>query len=366
MQQRTASCQATQATLLASTDPTTTLPSSIPAFGAEFDDFLTSLGSFSGLETPAYDFLSMPGCVDSVSNTTDTKDAAAFLHEENSSVTDDASSDMQTLIDSHTLPGSRQSISGHVENVPALWPNTPCYCLVTALGLLKQLFPDASKAWNQPRERQTSVSDAEHPFPTIQSVISQNERIVEAMESILQCPCSQQDGYLLTVLSLILFKILDWYIVAGRAAPTVTTTSACYDGYSKLHISPPGNPCWETRSSSSSSSSQFAAGSLCVDGEDFGRLAAQMVLSELHRAQRLVNKLSARFKGYGMGGAAAGVGTAAAAAAAAVPTIDGIDMLCDGKGTWPFSMTMFDQLEADLRKRLRTVSVVIVDMIRRI
>lgn len=358
MQQYPTPCQDTLPNLLTSTDPTTALPSSLAAFSAEFDDFLTSLGSFPGLEMPTYDFLSLPSCVDSVSNTTDTSDTAAFIPEEDSSVTDDACSDMQTLIDPHTLPSSRQSTTGHVENVSALSPDTPCCCLVTVLGFLGELSPNAPKAYNQPWEQQTSVSDAEPPIPTIQSVIAQNERIVEAMDSILQCSCSQQDGYLLTVLSLVLFKILDWYTVAGRAAPTMTNTAPCYESYNKLHRSPPHNPCCDMQKWSRSSSSQFAAGSLCVDGEDSGRVAAQMVLSELHRAQRLVNKLSARFKGYGISGAAE----------VAVPsngTIDGVDMLCEGKGTWPFSTTMFDQLEVDLRKRLRTVSVVIVDLIRR-
>ena len=93
-------------------------------------------------------------------------------------------------------------------------------------------------------------------------------------------------------------------------------------------------------------------------------MAAQMVLSELHRAQRLVNKLSARFKGHETGRAAGGLEVAAA-----VPpnsATDSIDMLCDGNGTWPLSATVFDQLEADLRRRLRTVSLVTVDMIRRV
>ena len=363
MQQHTTPCQDTLPNLLASADPTTALPSSLTALSAEFDDFFTSLGSFPGLETPTYELLSLPTCVDSVDNTMDINDTVAHLHEENFSVADDASSDTQILTDSYTLCNSRQSITGHVEDVPALWHDTPCCCLITALGFLEKLGPNASKPYTQPCEQQTSVSDAEHPFPTIQTVIAQNERIVEAMDSILECPCSQQDGYLLTVLSLVLCKILDWYSAAGRAAPTVTTTVACFDSYNKLYISPPHNPCCDIQRLSRSSSSQFVADSLCIDGEDSGRVAAQMVLSELHRAQRLVNKLSARFKGHGTGREA---GRAEVAAAVPSNTTDGMDMLCDGKGTWPFSTTTFEQLEADLRRRLRTVSVVIVDMIRRV
>lgn len=191
-------------------------------------------------------------------------------------------------------------------------------------------------------------ADAGSPFPTIQSVIAENERIVKALDSILQCSCSQ-DGYLITVVSLVVFKVLDWYAAAGRAAPTVTTADSYIPHPFQI----------QTRSSS------HFADSLCSDGENYGensgRVAAQMVLSELHRAQRLVNELSARFKGQGTGGAEVEVG-----ASTNTPngTHNAIDMLCDGEGTWPFSTTMLDQLEANLRGRLRIVSLRIVDMIR--
>lgn len=360
-------CQDTRTNLLASTESTTALSPSLTAFNADFDDFFTSLGSFPALETPMYDLLSLPICVDSVTNPMDTNETAALWHEENFSIADDACSDMQISTDAHTLSDRRQSITGYVENVPAFGTDGPCCCLINALGFLEELSANALKANTQQCEQQqTSVSDAEPPSPTIQSVIAQNERIVEAMDSILQCACSQQDGYLLTVLSLILFKILDWYAAAGRASLTMTTTAACSDNYNKLYISPPPNPCCDVQRLSRSSSSQFVAGSLCVDGEDSGRVATQMVLSELHRAQRLVNKLSARFKNHGTGRAAEGVELAAAAPPNSSTTDGSIDMLCDGKGTWPFSTPMFDQLEADLRRRLRAVSSVIIDMTRRV
>lgn len=388
MQQHTTPNQEPLPNLLPPTEPTTALPSSLTAFSAEFDDFYTSLGSFPELETPTYDLLSLPNCLDSIGNTMDTNDTVALWHEENFSITDDTCSDMQISPDPHSLFNNRQSLTLPVDNFPSLGRDTPCCCLMTALGFLEETSPNASRASTQPceqqQQQQPSISDADPPFTTIQSVIAQNERIVEAMDAILQCPCSHQDGYLLTVLSLVLFKILDWYTAAGRAVPTVATatatgsTAGCYDTtYNKLYISAPHNPCCDIqRLSRSSSSSQFIAGSLCLDGEDSGRVAAQMVLSELHRAQRLVNKLSARFKGHGTGrgGGAAGGNEPVAAAAAAMPLLsngttsntDGMDVLCDGKGTWPFSSTMFDQLEADLRRRLRTVSLVIVDIIRQV
>lgn len=44
-------------------------------------------------------------------------------------------------------------------------------------------------------------------IPTIQAVIARNEAIIEAVSTMLQCSCSQ-DAYLLSVMSLIIFKVL--------------------------------------------------------------------------------------------------------------------------------------------------------------
>ena len=346
MQQHTTTYQDTLPNLVTSTDPTTAAASSLTSFSTELDDFLASLGSFPGLETPTQDIFSLPSSADSVSNTIDSSDTAAFVSEDSFSIPEDACADMQVLTNSHTFSHGGPPIAGHVGSGATFWMDSPCCCLITALGFLKDLSPKTSKGCAQAGVQISA--DAGSPFPTIQSVIAENERIVKALDSILQCPCSQ-DGYLITVVSLVVFKVLDWYAAAGRAAPTVTTADS--------YIS---HPCQiQTRSSS------HFAGSLCSDGENYGensgRVAAQMVLSELHRAQRLVNELSARFKGQGTGGARVEVG-----ASNSTPngTHNAIDMLCDGEGTWPFSTTMLDQLEANLRGRLRIVSLKIVDMIR--
>ena len=85
------------------------------------------------------------------------------------------------------------------------------------------------------------------------------------------------------------------------------------------------------QSSSPSSPSQFLARSLWVDGEDSARVALQMVLSELHPAQRVVNKLSTLFKRHGTGRAAEKVEVAPAIPPTS--SADDIDMLCNGKVT---------------------------------
>jgi hypothetical protein len=99
-------------------------------------------------------------------------------------------------------------------------------------------------------------------------------------------------------------------------------------------------------------------GNYCVAGQhqQQGRMAAQRVLSELHRVQRLVTALSERLEsvrvraagfsgvGFGLG---SGVGTVGAAR------------------TPPFSVPTLCLLEEDLRKRLRVLSSETIDVLRR-
>jgi hypothetical protein len=168
-------------------------------------------------------------------------------------------------------------------------------------------------------------------------VIAENEQTIEAISSMLQCPCSQ-DGYLLTIMSLIVFKALGWYAAAARETPEALVTD---DGQSSSK-SPPGHHGHPSCHSEQVLQFPVVVGSYHIDGEDQGRMAAQLVLSELYRVQRLVNQLSKRLK-----------------------AADGQDIGCDGDNTSPFSATMLNQLEADLRKRLRALSLEIVEMLRR-
>ncbi|KAL9045274.1 MAG: hypothetical protein Q9214_001660 [Letrouitia sp. 1 TL-2023] len=312
----------------------TVAPSSAVAFGAELDDFFSSLGFCPWLETSTHDILPTPSCVDALSNTRDSNSGAVFTSKNTFPTAEEAYSDIQTQPNPNARPDSRYSTTDSLESASILCGDSYCCCLKTSLGFLKDLSANSSKAY-------AFQGDAGPSFP-IQSVIAKNERIVEAIDSMLQCFCSQ-DGYLLTVLSLVAFRVLDWYAAAGRAAPTFMRTADSY----KSNIRKPSNALkW----SASSSASQFA-GSFGMDNEDPGRLAAQTILGELHRAQRLVNKLSARVRGMKIGGP--------------ISASDPIDILRDNQGAWPFFPTILDQLQMDLRKHLRTVSLKIGGMAQR-
>ena len=213
---------------------------------------------------------------------------------------------------------------------------------------MKQLFPNPSTACT------ASIIqgfDNRIKLPTIQTVIAKNEHTIEAVSNMLQCSCSQ-DGYLLATISLIVFKVLAWYAAAARRRPSGDEEK---DNKNNDSVQSLG----KSHSRNLSHSEQVLQdpaiiGSYCLAGEDSARMAAQLVLSELHRAQRLVNQLSAKLKMQ----AAKDSGVEDKANSADCEN-------SDFQTTLPFSAVMLDRLEVDLRKRLRALSLEIAEGLRR-
>jgi hypothetical protein len=223
--------------------------------------------------------------------------------------------------------------------------NFPCPCLMRALGLLTQLFPTSSRSCQSSRESADGQKGAgQQQLPTIKSVIADNKQTLETIGSILECPCSQ-DGYLLVILSLIVFKVMGWYAAAARSHTPDDSQS--------------WTACHQRQHSHSEQVQQSPAvvGNYCVEGEDQSRMAAQLVLSELHRVQRLVNVLSQKLKSEG----ARESGTDTPGSASTDGSSVSLDSQCS---RFPFPVTMLDQAESDLRKRLRRLSAEIVEMLR--
>ncbi|KAF2272830.1 uncharacterized protein EI97DRAFT_197193 [Westerdykella ornata] len=205
-----------------------------------------------------------------------------------------------------------------------------CTCLAQALGLMKQLFPPSpARRWSsQDLGRTFSAS------PTTQAVIAQNETTIEALGAMLSCSCSHDD-YLLAVMSLIIFKVLGWYVAVARKAPGLQSSTTGASGSS----SPP-DPAMPITT--------MAA--FCLDGADSARMTAQLVLNELHRVRRLVDQLSAKLK--------------ARASKSETETVESPDL--HGDTVLPLSAGMYEQLEVDLRTRLKAVSWEMIDRLRKL
>ncbi|THC93456.1 hypothetical protein EYZ11_007075 [Aspergillus tanneri] len=282
---------------------------STPAvLNAQLDDFLASPMCFSMLD---------PSDVNGLSDSTmiNTTDGYNFLNSGGMSLHGLSDNALTTLEQSlgdfssfkpQSPPNSRPPT---VEEFPP--QNTPCSCLTQALGLLKQLFPPGVGCCQPPKKpvREHGL----HPLPTNQSVISNNRKTIDTISNMLQCSCSQ-DGYLLSLMSLIVFKVMAWYAAASRRPVLLNDRSPILNGSSHQH----------REHSEEVQHTPGLGGSDTADDEDQGRMAAQLVLSELHRVQQLVNTLSQHLK---------------------------------AKGTR-------EQFAVDLRQRLRALSAEIVDILR--
>lgn len=192
--------------------------------------------------------------------------------------------------------------------------------------------------------RGSEKEDSADQLPTLEAVVRENERTIEAISSMLECACSE-DGYLLSIMSLIVLKVLGWY--AGAAARKEARSDESRSSQKKHHHHHHMEGLLLLKSSPGG-----GGGAAVVGGgeDDHRRMAAQTVLSELHRVQRLINALSQRLKGLRQRNGRAQQQHADAGA--------------DGHGALAFPTTMLDQFEVDLRKRLRDLSTGIVDMLR--
>lgn len=306
----------------------------------DLDDFSASPISFSVPDMSDTDFLGSRFLSTGVDN--GSNDPANLFDTFPGS--EDAVSELLGLSNPRSLANSHASSTSDAHSYQGSHPtDSPCFCLFRALGLMKQLFPSPSTASTTSA---TPGLDQSTTLPTIQAVIAKNERTIEAVSTMLQCSCSQ-DGYLLAIMSLIIFKVLDWYAAAAPKTPPAgdgnhrvrtprTSFSRCLSHSEQVILGP------------------AVVGSYRLDGEDLARMAAQLVLSELHRVQRLVNQLSTKLK----------VQAAKNDGMANTP-ISSVSENADSETTLSLSAVMLDQLEVDLRKRLRTLSLEIVEGLRR-
>ncbi|EME79053.1 uncharacterized protein MYCFIDRAFT_198930 [Pseudocercospora fijiensis CIRAD86] len=236
------------------------------------------------------------------------------------SLTDDAMSDLFPL----SPPEPQQQISctptdKNPHSYQEACLNGSCSCLVEALSLMKQLVSSPAR------------NGAASP-PNIQTIIDRNEATIESVRRMLECSCSQDDGYLLSVMSLIIFRVLGWYA-------TVARQTAC-----DVDSQPSRSP----QSSISSAGSGY-----CLEGADSARMAAQLVLSEIHHVRRIVHQLSLKLKAQGE-----------KERSRPETRMEGLEAM-DNEMTLPLSATMYDQLDVDLKKRLRALSWEMIDRLRR-
>lgn len=229
----------------------------------------------------------------------------------------------------YSLPGVSTS-----QNDSASHAQT-CECLSKAVGFLTELRSSSKDA---------ALPPVPGAVPTIDTVITRNRTILESTKRVLECSCIH-DEVLMVIINLVMMQIMTWY-----AAIVSDQSMSDQEASSNGTISP----------NSQSQSSQARVLKLPttidgyhLDGGDNDRMAAQLVLSELHSVHRLVNKLSREMNISRQPGSPGSTDRKAS-----VGTMDLDDGNAEsGNDTASISTQTMKQLQTDTCKSLRSVSL---------
>lgn len=318
--------------------------------GAGLEDFSGSPINFPSLKTPHYDNILQP-----YSNCTSTGRLIPVFNEAtpydvsqvNFPILEEGMSEPQPPADSHFPLGSMAFANSNAQNFDGLGTlrtEPHCCCQTRALSFVQELLPSASAA-NTGSEG-PSHEKIEQKGHTVHSIVAENEKIIEALSMILKCSCSQ-DGYLLSIVSLIVFKVISRY--AASACQKIAGN--CDYDQTKSDL---GGGSYLFSFQKQPAKSLVAVGNCQMNGESQRCMAAQLVLGELHRVQRLINLLSQQLEDH----------------RANIGAIDRTDHPTGGSESLgreivsPFSRTSLDQLEEDLRNRVHALSLDIVNKLR--
>ncbi|MCJ1297563.1 hypothetical protein MMC08_000350 [Hypocenomyce scalaris] len=228
----------------------------------------------------------------------------------------------------------------------------PCTCLVEALGFMKQLSTPTVTYARSPSTRHGSGKAT--VLQAIQSVLAQNEAVLPAVVAMVNCNCSREDGYLLTVISLLIFKVLGRYAVVIRKTSILESSSMV--SYSRQPS--PARDQQQQQPQQQRSSKPAIIVDFSLEGNESARMTAQLVLNELHRVRRLVDQISAKLKTH-------------ATRNSSPDTVGDTEMepeRMDSEGgmALPLSAVMYHQMGTDLRKQLQALSRATIDQLKRL
>ncbi|KAI0126595.1 hypothetical protein BJ170DRAFT_412577 [Xylariales sp. AK1849] len=244
-----------------------------------------------------------------------------------------------------TTSSGKSSISSYSQILPSETPSAPsaahspsCGCLATALDLLKLL--SLARLAN---------ADSQGSAPIL---LAENKQSIESINNMMACPSCGGDSFLLTILSMIVLKILTRYAVAARTQRQGTKPQ----GAEAIVGIKPADSIISKEGQRRQPSHNYAVPD---DNKTHEGSAAQLVLGELHRVQRLANQLSSKFKRSteGDGGKPGAV----------LQILGGHDNGIDDSGNSmvaSFSASTLGLVESDVRQSLRSLSGNIIKGLR--
>ncbi|KAG6064148.1 hypothetical protein E4U32_000494 [Claviceps aff. humidiphila group G2b] len=221
--------------------------------------------------------------------------------------------------------------------------SSSCECLIKALEIMAKVSStDLAVTPDTPSTRRNSVQDEavvaghDQTSPLLHATFMANKQTIEALSSMLHGSC-QENVYLLTCMSMIVFKVLQRYETAAGQSISAGALDV-YEAARPRH----GD----------------------LDRDSLRRTAAQLVLGELHLVQQLVSRLSRRLQ-LSMDKTpndGADSELSDGTLASRVFTLDKDDK-ADASA---FSAATLSQMDHDLRKGLARLSSKIINMLRRL
>ncbi|KAG6001231.1 hypothetical protein E4U21_004610 [Claviceps maximensis] len=249
------------------------------------------------------------------------------------------------------------SSSRSLSSVPASTPSSriaddsdssamsSCCCLMKALEMMSRLCSsdlvdlDVSRTGRINAVQDETLSGHVHGSPLLNATFTANKQTIEALSTMLHGSC-QENVYLLTCMSMIVFKVLRRYEVAAGQS----MSAAVHDAGDFPH------------------ENEARQRHVNQDGDSLRRVAAQLVLGELHLVKQLVNRLSFRLRNsvdraFDDGSNSETSDSMLEYRAASFE---------DKEDTSFFSGATLSQMDHDLRKGLLMLSSNIINMLRRI
>ena len=267
-----------------------------------------------------------------------------FLNHDPDAFSEASSYDHPNTLKSPSFSSKAQSLLNGTTGASGASDSASC-CLIHTLDLLRKLSstrPTGCILSNGQNDDATLSNVGNDVDLSAQTVVAENRQTLETVSNMLQCSCAE-DSYLLTMLSMIVLKALERYAAAARKL---------FGGGGEKGDKP-----------SASSSTQEQARQMSGGGdESVGRLEAQSILSELHSVQRLVKQLSPRLKARVVGAGGKGGGDVEREMSRGDLQVPSLSE--GGMAKVPFSATIFEQIDVDLRKALSALSSEIIDMLR--
>ncbi|KAL4984863.1 aflatoxin regulatory protein-domain-containing protein [Aspergillus falconensis] len=225
-------------------------------------------------------------------------------------------------------------------------------CLTTVLDVFRDVFVNAPTPCKNAAGQQAPGST-----PTIQSVVTDNREAIDTLSAIMDCPCSH-DGYILPVVSLAVLKVMGSYIAAARGQIPAPDDTREWGKDTSMHTGRAKQPFFFDEELPRS---PCPTGIYSIEGRNQNRMAAQLVLSELHRVQRLVNVLASRLENIRLRRCLSPASTFGSNSTNNIIE----NPLIAARRILPLSSSTFSQLEDDLRKRLRAISSETIEILRR-